>query len=496
MPFGSGLFYRAIDGTTFSRNTQSAKRVDFSYTADSRFDVIDRYANLAGTDLVAATGYTYDDAGRLTNLNHAKGATTFADYNWTFDSAGRMTQQSFTDYLGTTNTSDYSYDDTGQLTAADHDYQADESYTYDANGNRVSAGGDSYTTGDHNRMTTDGTYTYHYDAEGNRTARFIDADSSGTLNTGDTGITEYEWDTRNRLVGVTEYATYGGSATQDVDYVYDLNQRLIKRTIDADGAGAGTATAEHFVYDGNQIVLTFTEDAAGDQLDNRYLWGPQVDQLLAHDAVAANGTSTTTWALIDHLGSARDLVQYDTTLDATSVVGHYIYDAFGQVTSHTGAVTSVFQFTGRYRDSATSLQWNLSRWYDFGNGIWLSEDPIGFDANDTNLARYVGNRPSILRDPFGQIGGEDQFHHAEREERALRRVEKLKAMNWDENVNLNYEQAAFLADCVNEWLLTAQLNAFIPDPDGNTRPQTIRNLKYYMSKKGGSLPPTFSLMLA
>jgi RHS repeat-associated protein len=182
------------------------------------------------------------------------------------------------------------------------------------------------------------------------------------------------------------------------EYTYDIDQRLVKRTIDADGAGAGTATAEHFVYDDNQIIFTFTEDVAGGELDN---WGPQVDQLLAHDAVAANGTSTTTWALNDHLGSVRDLVQYDATLDATSVVGHYVYDAFGQVTSHTGAVTSVIQFTGRYRDAATALQWNLNRWYDFATGKWISEDPIGFSAEDANLVRYVGNKPKTETDPDG-----------------------------------------------------------------------------------------------
>jgi RHS repeat-associated protein len=392
-----------VEGTWFSRNAASDKRIDFTYTADSRFDEIDRYADLAGTKLVAKTNYTYDDAGRLTNLNHAKGATTFADYSWTFDSAGRLTQQAFTDYLSNTNTSDYSYDDTGQLTAADHDYQSDESYTYDDNGNRVSGNGDSYTTGDHNRMTTDGTYTYSYDAEGNRIARFIDADSSGTLNTGDTDITEYEWDHSNRLIGVTEYATYGGSVTQDVDYVYDLNQRLIKRTIDADGAGAGTTATEHFVYDGNQIIFTFDESATGDQLTHRYLWGPQVDQLIVDETVASDGsTDTVNWALTDHLGSVRDLVQYDATLDATSVVGHYVYDAFGQVNSHTGAATSIFLFTGRYREDATDLQWNLNRWYDPATGKWISEDPIGFSAGDANLCRYVENTPISHTDPTGK----------------------------------------------------------------------------------------------
>ena len=107
-------------------------------------------------------------------------------------------------------TASYSYDPTGQLVGATYsspnpeipESQNPESYSYDANGNRVTANGDVYATGADNRLLNDGTYTYAYDAEGNRTARFIDADDSGNLTTGDTEITEYTWDARNRLVEV------------------------------------------------------------------------------------------------------------------------------------------------------------------------------------------------------------------------------------------------------------------------------------------------------
>ena len=44
----------------------------------------------------------------------------------------------------------------------------DESFSFDANGNRTMAG---YATGTNNRLTTDGTYNFEYDAEGNRTKR-------------------------------------------------------------------------------------------------------------------------------------------------------------------------------------------------------------------------------------------------------------------------------------------------------------------------------------
>ena len=43
----------------------------------------------------------------------------------------------------------------------------------------------------------------------------------------------------------------------------------------------------------------------------------------------------------------------------------------------------------------------LHRWYDPSAGRWISEDPIGFEAGDANLYRYVGNGPTNAVDPSG-----------------------------------------------------------------------------------------------
>ena len=59
-----------------------------------------------------------------------------------------------------------------------------------------------------NRLLSDGTYTYYYDAEGNRTAKFIDADHDLLFDSGDSNITEYAWDNRNRLTEVEFLADY------------------------------------------------------------------------------------------------------------------------------------------------------------------------------------------------------------------------------------------------------------------------------------------------
>jgi hypothetical protein len=57
------------------------KRVEMNYDAASQLKGIKRYTDLAGTQLVAATEYNYDLAGRLQDLTHRQANnTTIATY--------------------------------------------------------------------------------------------------------------------------------------------------------------------------------------------------------------------------------------------------------------------------------------------------------------------------------------------------------------------------------------------------------------------------------
>jgi hypothetical protein len=86
---------------------------------------------------------------------------------------------------------------------------------------------------------------------------------------------------------------------------------------------ATTAVTERFVYGSDQnIALVFDENG---NVNHRYLFGNGVDQIEADET---NGTVL--WALTDHLGSVRDVVD-----DSGTVLNHVVYDAFGGVTSQT-----------------------------------------------------------------------------------------------------------------------------------------------------------------
>ena len=172
-----------------------------------------RYGDLAGKELVAGSTYEYDGAGRLINLTHSQNSVILANYGWIYDNAHRVTR--FTSPDGISN---YTYDDRGQLLEGDHDYQSDESYSYDNNGNRTNTG---YVTGANNRLSSDGVYNYTYDAEGNHIQRTAIA-------TGE--VTSYEWDFRNRLTKVVTLDS-DGNIVKRGEYAYDVFDRRIGKSL-------------------------------------------------------------------------------------------------------------------------------------------------------------------------------------------------------------------------------------------------------------------------
>jgi RHS repeat-associated protein len=352
----------------------SPKRVDFTYDAVGRFETIARFADLTGTSEVATSTYQNDRLGRLTNLDHRHGASVLATYTYTFDATSRLTR--IVDVDGTV---DFAYDATGQLTSATYTdpNNPDRTYTWDANGNPTGAG---FAIDPGNRLHRNGTFTYDYDDEGNLIKRTEDATGAYRV---------FEWDYRNRLVKVTDF-TAANVATQVVRYTYDaLNRRIAK---DVNG------TVTRFVYDRDDVLLEFT--GGGTAPSMRYLHGPAVDQVLAQeDFLETDASLRVLWMLPDHLGSIRDLV--DT---AGSVRNHVVYDPFGKIILQTHPqVQSRYLFTGREFDEETGLYYYRARYYDPVAHRFLNEDPSRFAAGDSNLLRYVRNRPISALDPTGEF---------------------------------------------------------------------------------------------
>jgi RHS repeat-associated protein len=356
----------------------SPERVDLTYNEIGQFSTIDRFADLAGTNLVVHSAYAYDALNRLTTLTHQHDSTTLAFYNYSYFPDGNIQTIASVDGTAT-----YSYDPTGQLTGVTYTNAniPGESYNWDTNGNPQ---GSAVVIGADNELISDGKFNYAYDNEGNLVRRTEIATGA---------VREFVWDERNRLISVIDKDA-AGHMVQEVDYTYDaFTRRISKRVRDASGHDVLT----EFVYDRDNVLLDFVapNGPSGPKptLAMRYLYGPAVDQVFAQQDAAGN----VLWPVPDHLGSIRDLVD-----DTGTLKNHIIYDAFGTVVFQSNpSLATRYRFTGREYDVETGLYYYRSRYYHDVTRRFLNRDPIRFPAGDPNFYRYVHNSPTGHVDPKG-----------------------------------------------------------------------------------------------
>ena len=75
-------------------------------------------------------------------------------------------------------------------------------------------------------------------------------------------VINYTWDHRNRLTKVN-FKNSGGSVVKSVDFLYDAFNRLIRRTVDPDGATGSAALVDTILsWENDQINLQFDGSAA------------------------------------------------------------------------------------------------------------------------------------------------------------------------------------------------------------------------------------------
>ncbi|WP_239465908.1 choice-of-anchor C family protein [Gemmata sp. SH-PL17] len=343
----------------------SDARIDFGYDARTERTSVARYSDLAGSQLVSHSSLSYDKLGRVSEIDHfGANGTAVSAYGYSYDAASQLARE-----LRNGTVIDYRYDAIGQLLGADRATGPDESYSYDAAGNRTGSG---YQTGPANRLLSDGTFNYSYDFEGNLVRKT-------EITTG--AFTEYTYDYRNRLVGVTERDTVG-SITTEVHYTYDALDRRIATTVN----GVSTLT----VHDGNATWADY--NTIGD-VSAHYLLGDRIDEMLAR----FRPREETVWYLTDKIGTVRELFS-----DTGAVLGRIDYGSFGDIISQTSTTYGDrFTFTGRELDNETGSYYYRARFYNPTNGRFNTEDSIRLLGNSINFYQYTGNHPINSTDPSG-----------------------------------------------------------------------------------------------
>jgi len=364
------------------------KAVYFTYQPDiSALATLTRVNGAGAGTNVATTTYTLDNRGIITRLEHrlASGVVVNA-YDLTYSGNSQLVTRVSADGTAT-----YVYDVRNQLVAVNYTdpLMPDESYTYDAAGNRIASHRQpGYVIGVDNQVESTGNEVFTYDNEGNITRR---VDSAARR------ISVYTWDYRNRLVSVA-VTDYSDNLIRTVNYTYDGLDRRVREEI-VETIPTSTTTARYFIYVGNAVMMEFldADGIAGPGAplpDIAYLRGTTPDMILAQDGGAGGQVY---WHLSDQQGTVRDLIN-----NAGVVVDHVRVDAFGVIVSRSNA--NIYQrhfFIGREWDSASQLYYMHARYYDALLGRFISQDPIGLGGGDTNVYRYSANDPVNSSDPSG-----------------------------------------------------------------------------------------------
>lgn len=318
---------------------------------------------------------TQNSYGELTSYQAAGSSGNLYSSTLTRDKAGRITSKTET-VLGQSKIFTYTYNSAGQLSQVTHDGNVFSSYSYDANGNRLSRstpdGTTSATINDRDQLISYGSINYQYTLNGEVQSK---TDSqTGTQTT-------YGYDASGNLVSANVAGI--GQITYQLDGV--------KRRI---GKSVNGVLLSAYLYKDNLAPVAQLDGSGA--LVSQFVYGKKEN---VPDYMIKNGV---TYALIsDESGSVRVVVDSS----SGNIAQRLDYDEFGNVTLDTAPGFQPFGFAGGLYDSETGLTHFGARDYDASVGRWLQKDPIGFRGGQTNLYGYVMNDPVNFVDPRGLVAG-------------------------------------------------------------------------------------------
>lgn len=374
----SGTYDTSFRLTAVSVN--GANPVSFAYDSDDLLTsagamTLSRDAQnglLTGTALGVVTDVrTYNGFAEPATYAASTSGAAQLSAQYTRDALGRITTKTET-LAGVTDTYVYTYDPTGRVTGVQKNGAAVEAYTYDLNGNRLSAGlGGAATIATYDaqdRLNQYGAAAYTYT-------------EAGELATKTTGAqtTTYSYDQVGNLLAA---ALPGGPA---ITYLVDGQNRRVAKQVNG-------VLVQGFLYQsGLQPIAELDGTGA---VVSRFVYATNVNV----PAYMVKGGATYR-IITDQLGSPRLVVNTATG----AIAQRMAYDSFGNVLADTNPGFQPFGFAGGLYDRDTKLVRFGVRDYDAETGRWTAKDPIGFGGRDTNLYAYVGNDPVNRVDPKGLV---------------------------------------------------------------------------------------------
>lgn len=435
-------------GRVVAESDSSAGPTTYRYDAHGRL--------IEATSAEGETALTYDDAGRLTQIDYPDGRSLFYTYNeaglrasvsdggeynvfYEYDALGRLTALRDEDSLiiayeydaagnlvreqnGNGTVSLFTYDEAGRLTRIENQTSEGEvnsfnAYTYDGAGQRVT------------NETQDGVWSYGYDAVGQLvSAEFV----SSNPEIADKSLV-YEYDAagnRTRVVEDGEETIYVANAlnqyTQvgDATFTYDADGNMTSRT---DGEGTTTYTYDLdnrlvSVTEADGTVLEFEYDVFGNRVaktvdgsKTEYLVDPfGIGNVLAEysdghlsasyfhglELVAAEVGEVDAFYDTDAVGSVMTITGGD-----GSVENRYTFTPFGDEVFEVESFDNTFEFNGALgvMEDSNESHFMRARNYSDDLGRFLSEDPLWASGSPENLYDFASNDPVHFADPTGEL---------------------------------------------------------------------------------------------
>ena len=399
------------DGRTISYSYDAASNRTRLETANQvinyTFDGLNRLENV--TDRIGTSTYDYDAVGNIAGINYANGTRAARSYD-TLNRLLEVSQFDSSDVLFDRHTytldpngnrldhtelggrvATYTYDDLYLLLSeavSDPNVGArDETYTYDAVGNRQSVTRanslgtttTTYTFDGNDRLLSEtavgavpSAVSYTYDDIGNQIGK-----TDGPV------TTTYSYDSRNRMISVD---------SGRIVYEYDASGIRQSRT-------ESLQTRSYLVDPNRQFSQVLEEQIEGAPfVDVSYTYG--IDLIAQHRRIDATSTLSDTYHY-DGIGSTRSL-----TSETGVVSDRYAYTAFGELEDQFGSTPNSYLYAGEQYDDSLQKYYLRARYYDPGYGRFDRMDEwAGLPCTPITLNKYIyanGNPVSNI-DPSGFV---------------------------------------------------------------------------------------------